>query len=210
MKVIAKFLLENIGQYLWGFKPQLMSHFVEQYGSVSSVIWFARKMPKYERILKKRGPIRTHTISITVSLINGCQYCAFGHAHAFQLHYLKYTDTLFPLSNDALLELTSLPGDQAIPMYCSALIGAGLQDEVPIVRKTFELLNSASDSERQNTSDTLDNDISHLIGMFSTLNACGIKGDVEPDEAHDPINKDKDLIARYIKLRAESGKELAA
>jgi hypothetical protein len=37
--------------------------------------------------------------------------------------------------------------------------------------------------------------------MFAQLNAVGIAGKVEPDEAHDPLNKDRALKARNAQLR---------
>jgi hypothetical protein len=46
--------------------------------------------------------------------------------------------------------------------------------------------------------------IAHLVSMFRVLNDVGIAGDVEPDEAHDPRNKDAALKARHHELRGAS------
>src|SRR5207253_7497407 len=47
----ATAVLEQIARSLWGFKPNLMPHIVEQRGPVSALSWFVRNMPKYEGTL---------------------------------------------------------------------------------------------------------------------------------------------------------------
>ena len=79
--------LEQIGKKLWGFKPALMHDIVAQHGALRSVGWFARNMPRYERILAEWGPIRTHLVASVASALNGCPYCTYGHAYAMELHY---------------------------------------------------------------------------------------------------------------------------
>ena len=101
---IAVNILESIGTHLWGFKPNMMRHFVLEYGALKSVMWFVKHMPK-------------------------------------------------------------------------------------------------SPTAPQNQNDEY---LLHLMSMFSVLNTCGIKRQVVPDEAHDPINKDKPLRERYAAARAES------
>ena len=54
---IATKFLEMIGSALWGFKPNLMRHIVEQHGALRSLGWFVRNMPSYERTLQQWGPI---------------------------------------------------------------------------------------------------------------------------------------------------------
>lgn len=201
-QAMSTFLLEKIGQHLWGFKPRLMAHFVKRNGSAKSLGWFARNMPVYERILKSWGPIRTHLVSTTASIINGCAYCTFGHAYSFQLHYLKNTGKLFPLNDEQLLALSSVPRDQIIEQLCIALTEAGLQEEIPIVHRTNELMRGSGELDKPSNPNSSDKKILHLISMFAELNACGIEGNVEPDEAHDPINKDTELKKQYAKLRA--------
>jgi hypothetical protein len=44
----------------------------------------------------------------------------------------------------------------------------------------------------------------HLVDMFTVLNSCGIRGNVSPNQAHDPINKNRGLVRRYAALRAAS------
>jgi hypothetical protein len=43
--------------------------------------------------------------------------------------------------------------------------------------------------------------IEHLVRMFALLNGVAIAGKLEPDNAHDPINKDRALKARNAALR---------
>ena len=85
LQKVAIFLLETLGDQLWGFRPNLMAPFVVQKGAFPAVFWFLKNMPKYERILESWGPIRTHLLATEISTLKGCAYCTHGHAYAFQL-----------------------------------------------------------------------------------------------------------------------------
>jgi len=196
---IAVRILESIGSHLWGFKPNMMHHFVLEYGALKSVVWFVKHMPKYEKILKKWGPVRTHLVSTVVSTLQGCEYCTYGHAYALQLQYFKQTNKLFPLDESALMELHGLPETEVFRRLSDALTEAGLPDEIEVLDKVSVLRKQVSTGKQNQEEEYLH----HLMSMFSVLNACGIKRQVVPDEAHDPINKDKQLRERYAAVRAE-------
>jgi len=197
---IAVNILEFIGSHLWGFKPNMMRHFVLEYGSLKSVVWFVKHMPKYEKILKKWGPVRTHLVSTVLSTLRGCKYCTYGHAYALQLQYFKQTNKLFPLDESALIELHALPEEDVFRRIAAALSEAGLDSEMELLDRIGPLRDKVSTAQ-QNQNDEY---LLHLMSMFSVLNACGIKRQVVPDEAHDPINKDKPLRERYAVARAET------
>lgn len=193
----ATALLEAIGSKLWGFKPNLMRHFVAQHGPLKAVAWFAKNMPKYEKILKKWGPIRTHLIATAISTINGCPYCTYGHAKAFQLHYLKEHDTVFPIDEDAMVSFHRLGSAEVVERFAAALGEAGQAGEVARLRRMLELFEDQSLASTDS-----DKDLLQLINMFAALNVCGITSDAEVDEVHDPINRDIDLRDRYAELRS--------
>lgn len=195
---IAVKILEFIGTHLWGFKPNMMRHFVLEYGAFKSVVWFVKHMPKYEKILKKWGPIRTHLVSTVLSTLQGCAYCTYGHAYALQLHYFKQTNRLFPLDESALIELHGLPEEDIFKRLGDALTDAGLPDEIEVLNKIAAFREQIPTGRISKE----DEYMLHLMTMFSTLNYCGIKRQVAPDEAHDPINRDVQLRESYAAKRA--------
>lgn len=195
---IAVKILESIGSHLWGFKPNSMRHFVLEYGALESVVFFAKYMPKYERILRKWGPIRTHIVSTALSTLQGCEYCIHGHAYALQLQYFKQTNTLFPLDESALAELHALPDKEILKHFSDALIEVDLAGEIDLLNK-INVLREQAPSGPQSQEDEY---LLHLMDMFSMLNSCGIKYQVVPDGAHDPINKDKQLREHYAAVRS--------
>lgn len=192
----AVFLLETVGDQLWGFKPNLMAEFVVQQGSRRALVWFAKNMPKYERILEAWGPIRTHLVTTIISTLNGCAYCTAGHAYALQLHYLKQTDQLFPLSEAEIFQLHGLADTELLSRFESVLAQAGLSQEIFLLQRLVELRKDASLAVTEQ-----DHQLCHLITMFQALNLCGISGEVKRDQAHDPINKDRAIRDRYAALR---------
>jgi hypothetical protein len=189
-------LLEGLGRQLWGFPPRLMGPIVDELGAIAALGWFASNMPRYELTLRALGPLRTHLACTLVSLYNGCRYCSFGHAYAVELVYLKERGTLFPLDAHEASEWIGLEPAELRRRMVDVLQRADLHGEVLWVDRTLAL---ASGSQRP--VDAQEARVAHLVSMFALLNSIGKASDVEPDEAHDPLNKDLDLKARHSALR---------
>lgn len=195
-RTTAIFLIESFCDQLWGFKPNLIRPFVHQKGAVRSLFWFTRNMLKYEGILERWGPIHTHLLATAISAINGCEYCTFGHAYALELAYLKQTGQLFPLTEHDLVALCGQTEADIVNTLKPALITANLEDEILSLQRTSELYRRPELATTRH-----DQQLTHLITMFATLNVCGMKGNIPTDQAHDPINKNRMMRDRYLALR---------
>jgi alkylhydroperoxidase family enzyme len=193
---LAVRLLEGLGRQLWGFPPRLMAPIVAELGAVEAVSWFARNMPRYERTLRVLGPLRTHLACTAISLYNGCRYCSYGHAYAAELVYLRERGTVFPVDAHTMAGWTGLEPGELRQRMVEALEQADLHGEVLWVDRTLALASGA-----QRPVDAQEARVAHLVAMFEVLNAIGKAGDVEPDEAHDPVNKNAQLKARNSELR---------
>lgn len=189
-------VLEGIGERLWGFPPRLMAPITEQLGPLRALRWFLWNMPRYERTLKVHGGLRTHLMAIAVSLVNGCSYCTFGHGYAFQLIYLRDHGRLFPLDEYELGKLLGQRPGVIRGRLVEALRCAGLHGEIRWLDRAVAL---ATGDARPTDPDEVR--VAHLVRMFRVLNSVGITRGVDPDEAHDPTNKDDDLRLRYDRLR---------
>jgi hypothetical protein len=173
-----------------------MPEIVEQDGASAGVWWFVRNMPRYEQTRRAFGPVATHVLCVTISVLNGCRYCTYGHAYALELCYLDDRGALFPLDEHQIVALGSCSEDQASDRIEGALRTAGLPREVDLVRRMLALR-----AGTVHASGAEDRRLVHLLEMFRALNTCGIRGNVSPDQAHDPINKDRVLRERYARLR---------
>lgn len=200
----ARRVLEEKPRRMWGFSPRLMPVLVERLGPARSVIWFMSNMPRYESTLKAFGPLRAHLLCTAISLRNGCRYCVYGHATALQLSYLRERNQLFPLDEHAIAGLVGLDPTELRRRLVDALRRAGLPDELPWVLRLLDMAEPDGRPPETKPTDADDARLAHLIAMFGVLNACGIAGDVEPDQVHDELNKDVELKERYARLRAES------
>src|SRR5262245_32356633 len=126
-------LLEALGRQLWGFSPRLMPEIVGRLGPLGALGWFAANMPRYERTLHVLGPLRTHLLCLDISLLNGCPYCIYGHAYAFELHYLKERGRLFPLDEHEIVALHRLEPNLLSQRLDDALQAAALAEEIPLL-----------------------------------------------------------------------------
>jgi hypothetical protein len=193
---VAVRVLERVGERLWGFPPRLMRPIVAHLGGLPALGWFLRNMPRYERTLRALGPLRTHLACTLISLHNGCRYCSFGHLYAVELIYLEQRGRLFPVDARSVPDWIGLSPAELRSRMVAVLQQADLHGEVLWVDTTIAL---ATGSQRP--VDAREARIAHLVSMFRVLNEVGIAGDVEPDEAHDPRNKDVRLKSRHHELR---------
>jgi hypothetical protein len=194
---LAVRLLERLGRQLWGFPPRLMAPIVDDLGALGALAWFVRNMPRYERTLRVLGPLRTHLACVVVSLFNGCRYCSYGHAYAVELIHLQERGTLFPVDAATMSGWTGLEPAELRQRFVEVLQQADRHGEVLWVDRTLALAGGA-----QRPVDAQEARVAHLVAMFGVLNAVGKAHDVEPDQAHDPRNKDAALTAHHRELRS--------
>jgi len=203
MKNFATISLEFIGHSLWGFRPNLMADIVKIHGKRKSLLWFVRNMPKYESILKKWGAERTHLLAVAISGLNGCPYCTYGHALAFQLHYFENHNQLFAIDEHQMMNFNLKKDQDVIQLLSQSYDAADLVQEKKDLQRFIVLRDSPENAQNED-----DKAINHLVEMFGFLNACGIQKETKPDYAHDPIQKKSTLYHNYKKERAASNENL--
>jgi hypothetical protein len=197
---VAAIALRAIGRRKLGITAVLMPAIARSLGPVGALKWMATNMPKYERAVAEMGPVRAHLMCSVASLLNGCAYCTYAHARAFELHYFQAHDRLFPMDAHRLISLSALDDDEALHELDEALKAGGIGDEMEMVRRLYALKLEGAEP----TPD--DRHLVQAIKMFDVLNACAIESLAAIDDAHDFIQTDADLKARYAKARLRAGR----
>jgi hypothetical protein len=200
---VASRVLLAIARTKWGVSAVLMPEIVATLGPFGAIKWMASNLPRYEKDLAAMGAVRGHLVYTVASMLNGCPYCVYAHGRAFELNYFEQRTQLFPLDEHQLLALLELPDGSAREQLEAALVEAGLEQDVRTVRRIYELKLEGAEPR----ADEDDPRLMHAIQMFDTLNRCAILSQVALDEAHDRINKDADLKARYADARLAQGKK---
>jgi len=136
---------------------------------------------------------RTHLLATTISCIYGCQYCIYGHALSFQLHYFDKKGKLFPIDEKEMMLLSEKNENEIVQILNDAFDSTGLVKEKEDLKRLMELMKNIELVQKED-----DQRINHLIEMFSFLNSCGIEKQTAPDFAHDPIQKNRKLHQQYI------------
>jgi hypothetical protein len=185
---------------MWGVGAVILPLIVRNFGPLGAVRWFAHNLPPYERAIRDIGGLRTNLMCCLASMLNGCAYCTYACGRAFQLYYFQENGRVFPLDDHEIAALTQLPDDESRARLESALSEAGLDAEIPILRRLYELKLEGATPKMPD-----DAFIVHAIEMFDDLNFCSIDDQLPVDEAHDRINRDEDLKARYAKARLAKG-----
>ncbi len=180
---------------MWGFTPDVIPELVSSMGTARALRWFAANFPRYLVTLYVLGPVRTHLACLTISLHNGCTYCAYGRAHALELIYLRDRGHLFPVDAHTLSSWNDLSRRELTSRLRGLLEAAGLHAEVMWVERTLAL--ATGDTTAMDATEAR---IAHLCGMVSTMNAIAVAAGITPDAAHDTVNKDLVLKARLSEL----------
>jgi alkylhydroperoxidase family enzyme len=189
-------LLEALCRAMWGFAPRMIPHIVRRLGPGRSVLWFAANMPRLLWTMHVLSPLRTHLAAVTISLHNGCTYCAYGHAFALDLVYLRDRGRLFPVDARTIATWQDVDPRELARRLRTVLQEAGLHAETLWVDRTLALVDGAGPADADEAR------IAHLVGMIGRMNRIAIEAGVEPDEAQNPINKNVALKRRYTALRA--------
>jgi len=182
---------------MWGFIPDVVPEIVTSMGTRRAVGWFMANFPRYLVTLYVLGPVRTHLACLTISLYNGCSYCAYGRAHALELLYLRDRGRLFPVDACTLSSWRDLPHRELSLRLRGVLEEAALHAEVIWVESTLALVAGETDPI-----DATEFRIEHLCRMVGTMNRIAIAAGSQPDQAHDAINKDVALKARLAELQS--------
>lgn len=194
----ATAVLQGITRMRWGFPARLMAPLVHRMGPVRALGWFLWNLPRYERLLARFGAVRVHLLATAISLVNGCEYCGYGHGYALELTYLREHGTAFPLRRAELVELCGQPPATIRRRLMSAAQTAGLHGDAAWLDRAIEL--AANPELRPVDRDELT--VAFLVRMFGVLNGVGIADATEPDHAHDAANKDGNLKQRLRALSA--------
>lgn len=195
-KRFATWVLEAAGRRLWGFPPKIVAAVVDQLGAFSASWWLWANVSQYEKTREQMGPLRTHLLVTGISLLNGSSYCTHGHARALGLVYFERSGQLFPLDEDEMLELQGLDGFELRLRFERVLRDAGLAEEVSAFDRMVAIATGVAIGELPQ-----DDEIRHLVEMFAVLGLCGVRADVSPDGAHDPIGGASELVDRYDRAR---------
>jgi hypothetical protein len=189
-------MMEGCCQQIWGFSPRMISSIVADKGALRALFWFIANMPRYLLTLRILGAVRTHLACATISIYNGCVYCAYGQVYALELIYLRDFDRLFPLDARLLRDWLHLETRQLGNQPRRVLREADLHTEAAWVDLTIAFTRG-----EQLPIDETEVRLAHLVGMITEMNRIAIASGDAPDGAHNSINKDKTLRARHAALR---------
>jgi alkylhydroperoxidase family enzyme len=188
--------LESMCRAMWGFPPRMIRPMVASMGTAGGLRWFTVNMPRCFIAQRTLGPVRAHLAIVLISLNNGCTYCAFGHAYALELLYLRDHDRLFPVDARTIAGWTDLEPRRLTERLRAALEQAGLHSEAVWADQVLALATGD-----QHPVDADEVRVANLVRIVGEMNEVAIAHAVQPDQAHDAINKDAALKRRHEALR---------
>jgi hypothetical protein len=191
--------LEAMCKIVWGFPPTLISAMVDHMGTQQALLWFMTNMPRFMISRSVLGPVRVHLTCVITSLRNNCIYCAYGHAYALELIYLRDHGRLFPLDAGMLDDWLGIDSRVMRRRLRAVLVEAGLHAETIWADRIIAL----ADGDQQPV-DATEARIAKVMRMVTTMNVIANAAEAAPQEAHDPVNKNAAVKAQHAALRTAS------
>jgi hypothetical protein len=122
-----------------GVINQLMEPLVDQLGPWRALYWCGRNLPRYEYAVARSGPVRTHLLAATVSVINNSTSCARSQGIALKTAYCRLYGRDFPFHED---QWELLCGETPVVVrhrLLTAVRKAGLHTDALWLSRTIEL-----------------------------------------------------------------------
>lgn len=185
-------MLQGLCRWMWDCSPRMIPTIVRERGAAGALRWFAANMPRYLVTLRVLGPVRTHLACVAYSLLNGCTYCAYGHAHALELIYFRDRGRLFPADAARLATWQDLPPRRLAERLRAVLEDAGLHGEALWVDRIIDLAVGG-----QQPVDRDEVRLAHLVGMVRAMNDAAMGCAVVHGEAMDTVNRDSGVKAGH-------------
>lgn len=186
-------VVEALGPRTTGYTPAFMEEVLRQQGVFGFVRWSRISLKTFEVLEKHYGKRDVYFVAGLASFWNGCTYCSYGELFSFNLEWFKEKGTLFPISEQDMVDLQSLADDKGVATLRARLAAPEYADQLRLVDELF--------AARQRT-DLAENDPRSLaLHLYDFVNECSILYEA-PAPPMSPIAKERGLIERYNVARA--------
>jgi hypothetical protein len=194
--------IDAIGEITVGYRIAFAEELIRQHGIKGFWKWGQTTQNIFIEICKHFGEENGHLMASFASFWNGCDYCAYGHMLAHNLHFFERTGKLFTIDEEDILPLMRMKDAEVMGELRQRLSGS------PDFARKLELI------ERKNylrleegpADGPDDKMLLKCIALYEWVNECSIVVGA-PAPPLGPIAKKKDLHKRYLEaLKPERAK----
>jgi hypothetical protein len=186
-------LMDAVGPRTTGYTVVFMEEVLRQQGILGCVRWSRLALRTFKVLERHYGKRDVYLVAGLASFWNGCTYCSYGELYAFNLEWFKEKGTLFPISEQDMVDLQSLPDDKGVATLRARLAGPEFADQLRIVDELF--------AARQRTDLPEDDPRALALHLYDFVNECSILYEA-PAPPLSAIAKKRKLIGRYNAARA--------
>lgn len=187
-----------------GFVAGFTAELVRQHG-VGGFFKFAGKTEGlWNQMVARFGERDAHLLASLASFWNGCDYCAYGHMLAFNLHVFHDSHELFPISEQEIPRLLRERDADVMARLRVAFGGPRFARQLELLERQFALkMGTASPSTDE------DRAITQANALYEWVNECSIVVEA-PAPPLGKIAKHKSLQREYVAARQKANGSTAA
>ena len=181
-----------------GYEVAFTEELVRQQGIGGFFKWAGATQGIWNEMVAMFGEPNAHLLASFASFWNGCDYCAYGHMLAYNLHHFEHEDALFAIDEREVPVLLRKRDGEILAIVKERLQAAGQERPLALLLRQAELRenpkSAATDEDRM---------LVRTLGLYEWVNECSITAEA-PAPPLGPVAKKKALRVRYDSARAET------
>jgi hypothetical protein len=188
-------MLNGFSRMTEGYYFAFAEELVRQHGVKGMMKWGGATAAATKAILEYFGHEDGHLMAAFASFWNGCDYCAYGHVLAHNLHYFEHTGKLFPLDEEEVLPLMRTRDTDVMNELRRRFAAPEFARKLQLLERKNQLRLEEGPADQPD-----DKMLLRCIALYEWINECSIVAEA-PAPPLGPIAKKRDLHQRYLEAR---------
>lgn len=182
-----------MGSTTSGLAPAFLEEVLRQQGIFGFFRWSKIALQTFIRLSKHFGDRDVYFVAALASFWNGCTYCSYGEMFSFNLIWFKASGTLFPITEQDMFDLQSMPDDKGVQLLRERLSSPKYAPQLRILDELY--------AARQRADLPASDPYAQALHLYDFVNECSILYEA-PAPPLSLMARERKLIERYQTARA--------
>ncbi|MBS2032602.1 MAG: hypothetical protein JST54_32310 [Deltaproteobacteria bacterium] len=191
-------VMQTMSRLTQGYEVGFAEELIREHGIKGLREWGNKTLGTYNELCAHFGERDAHLLASFASFWNGCDYCAYGHLLAHNLHAFEENGSLFPIYEGELLALMRRRDGENLQMLEAQLGKPEYAKRLALLKRQYALQSGEAQPDPSQPDDAF---LVKSIGLYQWVNECSIVVDA-PAPPLGTIAKKKALQRTYEQARA--------
>lgn len=181
-----------------GYTVSFTEELVRQHGILGFFKWARSTMREWKALVDAYGERDAHLLAAFASFWNGCDYCAYGHVLAHNLHVFQESGALFPVDEQEVPALTRERDEELLTTLRQRLSAPEQAKMLGLLERQYALKFGLVQAETEE-----DRTLARTNALYDWVNECSITVEA-PSPPLGRIAKERKVRREYDVARQQS------